>query len=207
MPYFHSDKVNLLLIHIPKTGGTSLEQYFSEKYNIPLNDKSLFNVKTRFEGISLQHQTYLTLKNKSEYFKIDFNGLKKITIVRNPYERLISDLFFYNLITKNTSVEDVDKIIKMYIYGGVKYTKDNHVIPQYLFLINESGEIEKDIIILKQENLNECMINQGYTDFNIHLNVINNKKIDYYTFLSPNSIKLINKYYEKDFSYFNYKMR
>lgn len=44
MPYFHNtvknEKVNLLLIHIPKTGGTSSEQYFSKKYNVPLNKPS-----------------------------------------------------------------------------------------------------------------------------------------------------------------------
>ena len=42
MPYFKNDNVNILFIHIPKTGGTSLDNYFSKKYNIDLNDKSLY---------------------------------------------------------------------------------------------------------------------------------------------------------------------
>ena len=42
MPYFRNKEINLLFIHIPKTGGTSLEAYFSEKFNIPLDKHSLF---------------------------------------------------------------------------------------------------------------------------------------------------------------------
>ena len=37
MPYYSNDIINLLFIHIPKTGGSSVEQYFSTKYNIQLN--------------------------------------------------------------------------------------------------------------------------------------------------------------------------
>jgi hypothetical protein len=40
MPYFKNENINLLFIHIPKTGGTSVEQYFSKKYNVELNYKS-----------------------------------------------------------------------------------------------------------------------------------------------------------------------
>ena len=40
MPYFKNNRINLLFIHIPKTGGSSLEKYFNVKYNIPLNYKS-----------------------------------------------------------------------------------------------------------------------------------------------------------------------
>lgn len=39
MPYFNNNDINILFIHIPKTGGTSLENYFSSKFNIPLNNK------------------------------------------------------------------------------------------------------------------------------------------------------------------------
>ena len=40
MPYFKENK--LLLIHIPKTGGTSIEKYFSQKYNIKLGPENLY---------------------------------------------------------------------------------------------------------------------------------------------------------------------
>ena len=37
MPYFTKNNTNILFIHIPKTGGSSLEKYFSNKYDIPLD--------------------------------------------------------------------------------------------------------------------------------------------------------------------------
>jgi len=210
MPYFHNAKVNLLLLHIPKTGGTSLEMYFSEKYNIPLNKASLCTRTAGaieyFEGVSLQHQTYNTLKKYSNKFRIHLNGLKILTVVRNPYERLVSDLFFYRFISIDSTKEEVETVIKKYIYGGIKYTKDNHVIPQYLFLVDEIGDINKKITILRQECLTKMMHKLGYTDFDLHKNSSHKDKINYFQFLSPIAIQLINKYYEKDFLYFGYTM-
>jgi len=210
MPYFYNNKVNLLLLHIPKTGGTSLEIYFSEKYNIPLNKKSLCTREAGsieyFEGVSLQHQTYTTLKKYSKKFGIQLNGLKMLTVVRNPYERLVSDLFFNKLISVDNTKEEVESVIKKYLYGGIKHTKDNHVIPQYFFLVDEVGNINKKITILRQECLTKMMHTLGYTDFDLHKNISHKEKLNYFQFLSPVAIQLINKYYEKDFLYFEYTM-
>ena len=110
MPYFHNDKINLLFIHIPKTGGTSLENYFSKKYNIPLNEKSLYTIDdlvftdeyiNKYNHISYQHLSIMTIIKNSADLKINFNSLNCITIVRNPYTRIISDLFFLKLNVKN----------------------------------------------------------------------------------------------------------
>ena len=113
MPYFKNDNINILFIHIPKTGGTSLEKYFSNKFKIELNNKSLFNfIKTNNKNIkinsSLQHLTYNKIvQYNNKLFNVDFNNIKIITIVRNPYERIISDLFFFKLININTPKKKV----------------------------------------------------------------------------------------------------
>lgn len=123
MPYFKNDDINVLFIHIPKTGGTSLELYFSSKFNIPLNNKSLFysiqDEELLNENIeiysSLQHITYNQIVKYSKIFNINFNNIKIITIVRNPYERLVSDLFFLSLITTDSTKEEVFDILNNYL--------------------------------------------------------------------------------------------
>lgn len=56
---------------------------------------------------SLQHITYNQIVKYSKLFNINFDNIKIITIVRNPYERIMSDLFFFKLITIDATKETV----------------------------------------------------------------------------------------------------
>lgn len=205
MPYFHNKDVNLLFIHIPKTGGSSLETYFSKKFNMPLNDSTLFNTVKRFKGVSFQHQTYQSLITYPQIFKIDnsHNNLKILTVVRCPYHRLISDLFHFKYITANSSQAFVFKVL-VTKYLNTFGANDNHKKPQYLFLLDKDGKLLKEnITIMRMETLNADMAKLGYTDFNIKAQSSNVKR-DYMSFLNADSIKLINTVYKQDFELFNY---
>jgi hypothetical protein len=209
MPYFKTNDLNLLLIHIPKTGGTSIENYFFSKYNIKRDISALWlflpseiEIGSGFnKNISLQHQTYETIYKFRNELNVDFEDLKVIAVVRNPYERAISDLFFNKLITVDTTPEEVYDIIKNKF---IPMNPDNHALPQYMYLMFEN-KLLTGIDILNTETLTEDMKKIGYTDFDLHDNT-NLHKVDYYKYLNKESIKLINLYYKLDFVYFNYKM-
>lgn len=210
MPYFHNKKNNILLIHIPKTGGTSLENYFSKKFNIKLDVKSLYMYLPKKQQVkikintSLQHITYSTIFKYKKELNVCFDNIKIITIVRNPYERLVSDLCHFKKINTDTSQEEVFNIIEEYISAT---NLDNHNLPQHIFITDKDKSLIPNIDILHTETLKEDMINLGYTDFNEHVKTksnINTDEINYYDFLNNKSIQLINDFYDYDFRLFNY---
>tara|TARA_B110000285_G_C15117613_1_gene615111 strand:+ start:747 stop:1361 length:615 start_codon:yes stop_codon:yes gene_type:complete len=204
MPYY-SD-LNLLFIHIPKTGGTVIEDLLKKKHDQTLwsgfRNKILISP---FNKISLQHQFYTTINKYKSELNIKVNDkLKIFSVVRNPYDRIISDLFWLNLIKKDDSAEKVFRIIKNnYLY---REDLDNHNKPQYLYITNENLELCPDIKIFKTETLNQT--NDDINNFiGEKIQIPQNKTKDYSKYLNKKSIALINKFYSKDFELFNYKLK
>lgn len=300
MPYFKQNKV--LLIHIPKTGGTSIEKYFANKNQIRLGPNNLYfsyyentiqneldklrkcwkkkfadekkslektaddafqsfehfsiqdlnqengndnNSNTSNEKMqkikenlpefklfkkvrlcrelqhSLQHLTWIEMQNycdilwdKSNDKRIvsndphERNDFDIITVVRNPYDRVVSELLFRNILTKETikRPEIVFNKIKKFLDKYDNY--DNHKIPQYLFIMDERGEMIKNITILRTETLTEDMHRIGYIDFNHYFQIskckVQSGKTKYSNVLNADSIELINNYYKRDFEIFGY---
>ena len=165
MPYFKNDSENVLFIHIPKTGGTSCENYLSFRFNIPLNYKSLFGTHQsvkKFPGIksSLQHITYnqIVQYSKLKLLNIDFNNIKIFTIVRNPYERIMSDLFYLKLITIDTTKEIVFDIVGEINLDILKNFDTTYNIPIDISIEDIKNKYFKDkqeLIIRKVSNKNE----------------------------------------------------
>jgi hypothetical protein len=209
MPYFKNNQINLLFIHIPKTGGSSLEVYFSRIFNTTLSTDTLYTTShPRIEGVSYQHQTYESIVRNNNIFNIDFNRLSILTIVRNPYTRILSELLEKKKINSDSSTNEVHSAIKDYLSfkADSKNTFDNHRLPQYLF-ITESGNLISNINILRTENLTNDMKKIGYDDFNLNIRKNSfNEGNNYFKLLNNYSIQLINEYYKQDFILFNYEM-
>lgn len=206
MPYF--ENAHLLFIHIPKTGGSNIENFFMNYLKqIPtINQLLSNNLNIKINNHSLQHMTYQEIYNNNDYFNINFDSkIKILTVVRNPYNRIISDLFYLKIGNKKNNKDEIEKIIEKYLNSNHLY--DNHKLEQYKFLIDNDNNINKNIIILNSETLNEQMNELGFPEFSNFCNQSNTKITkDYYDYLNDASIKMINEYYKKDFEYFNYKM-
>ena len=200
MPYFYKpNEVNLLFIHIPKTGGTSIEQYLSDKYDIKLDQYSLYHY-IRHPGVSLQHYTYENIIYHPQIRLVE--GYETFTIVRNPYHRIISDLFFLGLARINMSCEEIYKTIENE-YSKISF--DNHSKPQYEFIYDMSNNTLYDnIYVLKSESLKEEVAALGYNNFDIYTNKgpIENH-MDY---LNRDSIDYVNRVYARDFEFFEYEV-
>jgi hypothetical protein len=203
MPYY--PEANILFIHIPKTGGTVIEIAISKQYEQTLIGGYLNNLfDFPYNMTSLQHQYYTTLYKYRNKTNIDFERAKVFTIVRNPYDRIISDLLWFGLIKKDYTADQVFSVIKdNYLYRN---NLDNHNRPQSHFVTYENKKLIPSIKIFNSETLNEDneKLNE-YLGINIDIRQENVNK-DYSRYLNKKSISLINDFYKLDFELFNYKM-
>ena len=274
MPFFPRDRI--LFIHIPKTGGTSVETYFSSRSNIQLDINSLYfrythdtikNEVNKYKNVYNNHMKTLKTSKTSNtsntsktskdsntefYFRrykiaslvkeyshslhhftwneirqskdillgkyqnavsnnmYERNSYEIITIVRNPYDRVVSDLLFNHIINNQTINDNEIVYKKLKKYLEKSDTFDNHKIPQYMYIIDELGEIINNITILRTETLTSDMKLIGFSDFNHNLQKskcnIESKNTKYISVLNTDSIKLINNYYKRDFELFGYTM-
>ena len=224
MPYFNNGIENVLFIHIPKTGGTSVEHYLSNKilkkplvrtdeilYGIIRNETYINYLKKQeyrknIDQVgSYQHQFYRCILDNKELLKINTVDLRTFCIVRNPYTRFLSDMFYLSRKKVNSSIFTPDEIYFKAANEYFKSISDNHVFPQYMFISDENGELFKEIKILKFENLDRHMKLLGYIDFNESLNIGTVSKDNYFNYLNMKTVDIINNYYGKDFELFGYK--
>lgn len=210
MPFYINNKTSVLFIHIPRTGGSSFEKFLrvNKKFREYLRSGKTndFFEDEELRKISLQHQTYTNLLKNKEFIKkkinidLDYPG-KVISFIRNPYNRTISDLFFWKLIEKNTTPEEVFNVLKVYL---TKDCYDNHNIPQYKFITNDNGELYRNILIIKTNELTRKLNQNGFLEY---LSMERNNEKNYDKYLNQNSIDLINQHFEKDFTMFNFKKK
>lgn len=206
MPVY--DDLKLIFIHIPKTGGTSVENYLENKLKIETEtqSQSIFHTLEADPRVnhSLQHCTYQELEWLLP--KDSFATYTFFTILRNPFHRTLSDLFFNKLVKpvfdkQNISHEEkYDAILQaLRKYLNVNDTFDNHKTPQVDYLLDSDGNLPTRIKILRTESLNKNMKDiMGFKDFNTHANT-NNLSVDYDKFYYGELKELIHKKYSRDY--------
>ena len=181
-----------IFVHIPKNAGTSIETFF--KKDTYTFDERMFNRHDTIKEIRWKLECNDKFKKSKEY-----NKWKKFAIVRNPYDRMVSWYFFYNIknLTRhadNTSFYRwVKNPTKFNLFEETKYL----LKPQYTW-------IDDTVTILKYENLNEELNN--FFNKEIELPIINktNHK-QYLEYYNQESLDVVYEKYKKDFKKFNYK--
>lgn len=200
MPYY--PKTNILFIHVPKTGGKSLEDCLKCQspqglYGSPNN---MLLKEPPYSKISLQHQTYRTISLNRELLRVPFDAsMQVITIVRNPYNRLISDLLANSLMDPRDNQTRVLEVIKQYLdCPPEKY--DNHSTPQHEFLTDETGALIPGLILFRTEGLTKQLHDYGFSEYQR----LDGAR-DYTKYYCREAFDLVNAVYSKDFELFGYQ--
>jgi len=192
-----SHKLKFIFVHIPKTSGNSLSLFLKDFIDNEVIQRS--SKMGEKQGISIIcEKTKKDIKhNNITYYKNIYgekiNDYLKFTIVRNPYDRMLS-FYFWNKGKNN------QKFIRNEFINFVKnndsfqneYIDDTFHIIYYENLVNELKNIEcfKDII-----------------DFYNYprLNSSSNSKVNYNEIYDKELKDLVFNKYKKDFELFGYE--
>ncbi len=137
MPIFKIDEELVLFVHIPKTGGASVESFFRHHTTVHMFDDRPLNPDFR---CSPQHFHCDQLKKL-----LPFNWYSyKFTIIRNPYTRLVSEyrMRMLNKLSNQVPVVPFDQWVDETFnnYSKNPWIWDNHIRPQWEF-VDDSFEI------------------------------------------------------------------
>jgi len=195
MPW--SEKHKILFIHIPKTGGTSIEY--------------ALNMKKNSAGYGVVNNKAIQHYKWDEYSQLNtpnFEDFIRISIVRNPYTRFLSEYYWcqikglgYNSKQSiNEFLTTVETIVKNKNFYETRF--HDHFIPQHEFIYDAKKEelvVDQLFHFEKMEDVREFLYkywrwlphklkNRGHT-----------------TALTKEQQSRIYKLYKKDFTLFGYQ--
>lgn len=198
MPISHKHKI--IFIHIPKTGGTSIENTMGIG-----NKKNIFDKNVLFgRDKNYEAQHLFSSEIKKIVGKPIYNSYFKFSFVRNPFSRLVSDYSWSKYRNMNFEEFINKKVIPS--KNRILY-KDpyRHFKSQHKFIIDNSGKITVNFIG-KFENLTNdfkklCKIFNLKLDLP-HTNKSNHK--NYKQYYNRRTKNIVESIYKKDLELFNY---
>lgn len=210
MPVSHLHKA--ILVHIPKTAGTSMEYVLGmhgkqSTIGVQRYVRQIRDAKHLFGG-GLQHMTAHNLKAKlgaetyARYFSFAFT--------RNPWDRVVSDAAWSK--GKWVKKEPLTRAaFEAYVHSLQINAKQNtftgHQRPQYQYICNEKGDILVDFVgryeCLAQDWAHVCK--QLHIQKPLPKRMASNHNTDYRKYYTPTTRALVAQLYAKDIALFGYK--
>lgn len=202
MTVFVKDNKKILYIHIPKTGGTTIKKTFEESgwevsWFLSGSHKDLSLAPSGVRTYALAHLYYEKLSTVFNLEK-DFDYI--FTIVRNPYERIVSEYNYRKAYDKKKFLEWFDDVTKKAIETDMWFN-DNHIRLQSDYIgpaINKIYKFEEGHQNILKEIENKFDIKFQNTERN------DNKSIKK---LSVDGIdkEIVYNFYKKDFELLGYE--
>jgi len=207
MPIIYDKK--LIFIHIPKTGGSAI----TEAMGVNRQDSNSLSQNNFKDCIFFEDRWWLPLhlpsKAIKELYPEAYSTYHKFTVIRNPYYRLLSAYFDkvkldcpYTIVFDNLNPDHFAEWVWRIEQGEII---NEHVRLQTDYF--EFGETE----IIRYEYLKKAWKDFApYYNFPVTLPRVNESNLerptsDYFSEIYTDTIKVINKIYEKDFELLNYR--
>lgn len=196
-----SYKHRLIFVHIPKTAGTAIVH---KSLKIPQRKANLFS---RSPPV-LQHLTPQQLRTHIP--EEIWNTFHKVTAVRNPYDRLVSEYCwrrrhlrtraektFLDFLRNAESIVATNRFDRPY---------EDHLIPQIRYFDNVAYDL-----VIRYEQLREAyvtlleLLNLDEQRFPLRkANVTRKVGVPYQQYYNDESKQIVQRMYKEDLDYFNY---
>lgn len=198
-------KQKYIYIHIPKTGGTTIEHIFDEYINSSNSTKTLTG--------------HLSLKDTKKRY--DLNNCITFSTVRNPWDWYVSHYFYlkqkhigdtdfkdeYNII--NDEKNDFNDFIK-YVYENrdiLVYNNGGDNTLKYQEMLDWSYDGQKHVDhFIKIEELSMKSLNSIGLDIHYTHTKLNTSDHNHYTkYYDKVTKNIVKKMHKNDIKFFNYK--
>jgi hypothetical protein len=210
-----NNQIGALFVHIPKTGGTSIEKIlgmYHEQWMHPDIDKyhGFFPVKRKYihnplaldnlNGYYLQHLTLNEIYELSNNQKS--KSLFKFTFVRNPWDRLVSEYVWkYQHLNFDKYIYKVQEVVKNRI---LLETNNIHFRPQVEF-------INEDIDYIGRFENFQNDVKKIIHQFKLEPNTFiphekKSHKTHYAKYFTEETSEIVKKIYSEDIDQFDYKI-
>lgn len=131
------EKNRLYYIHIPKTGGTFVENFLRQsnvligRFENEMINSSVANPDFSFTPDCSHYHV------PPKFYSIDFSTVTPFTIIRHPVARLVSD---YNWTKRYGKIsQDINEFVKQNLTKG-NTTSDCHFLPQVDYIVDKNGK-------------------------------------------------------------------
>lgn len=205
-----SHKYKCIFVHIPKTGGQSIESVFLHRHGLTWADRHPLLLRKNDDlergPERLAHMTiseYLKYNYVSQQF---FDKYFKFAVVRNPWDRLVSEYAFRQrrgeIRSGRTFKSWVSKLGK---FKAVDI--ERHIKPQYDYIHDTSGKLLVDYIgkfenygfsfnfICDRLSMYDCVLPHKNKSVHAH----------YTEYYDQDTVDLVSEVYAKDIELFKYK--
>ncbi len=208
-----SIKHRIIFIHIPKCAGQSIENIFLRDLGLSWKERHPLLLRPR--KANEKGPERLAHLYAEEYFKLGYipkekyDKFFKFSIIRNPVDRILSEINFQKIPKKNSkniygieSVEEyISKVIKLDKFSDLQ----RHISPQVKFLYDsETNKLLVDKVILFDE-LNNEVPKILQEKLNVFLEVpkinLSKNKLWVKEELTSGDLSFLYDFYESDFKF------
>lgn len=199
----YSDLFKAIFVHVPRTGGQSIEHVFLEAHGLDWKSRDPLLMRERREGErGPERLAHLLAREYVECGYLTpgiFASCFKFAIVRHPYERALSE-YRYRMQKRNFAQKEFLRLLE-------SSDREHHFAAQSEFVLDESGRTMVDCI-LRFESLQRDFdpVSERLFGRRVTLSHVNRSRAREPGTKFEAALKCaVNRRYERDFDLFKYK--